>query len=378
MKEGRWAYYFLGCIALIGLLADGLANDRPIVAAYGGVWQFPAFTDNAKFAYRSAAEPDWAIWPPVPWRASTIDLRDANLVPSFVGNRNGGRRHLLGTDDNGRDTLAGLINGTRVALFVGAGSLLISLLIGVPLGASAGFFGNGGLRTSLGSLIALMGGTGLGVLYACGSLLPLAGFNLLFILMLPLSVVISCAVVWIVMRGLAKVIPVLRRPVGIPIDWWAMLVLELAVSIPGLVLLVALLSLVDHPPLWLLATIIGLLSWTPIARFLRAELMRIRELPYIAAARMGGVGELRLLLRHALPNAIAPVAVVAAFSVGASILAEAMLSFLGIGVPADQITWGSILSQARDHPRSWWLAAFPGLLLTLTVLACNSLRRPRG
>ena len=378
MKEGRWAYYFLGCIAVVGLLADVLANDRPIVASFGGELRFPAVTDSGPLPYRPPSEADWSIWPPVPWRASITDLAQANFQPPLAAAPPDEPRHLLGTDRYGRDTLAGLINGTRVALVVGAGSLLISLLIGVPLGAAAGFFGNGGLRISRGSLLALVAGTVIGCLYASGSLLPLAGLSGLFFLMLLLCVVVCCGIAWAVMRGLARVFTSLQRPVGVPIDWAALLVLELAISIPGLVLLIAILSFVDRPPLWLLVAIIGLLGWTPIARFLRAELMRIRELPYIAAARMGGVGELRLLLRHALPNAIGPVAVVAAFGVGTSILAEAMLSFLGIGVPADQVTWGSLLSQARARPEAWWLAAFPGLLLTLTVLACNSLRRPRG
>ena len=378
MKEGRWAYYFLGSLALVGLLANILANDRPIVASFDGEWRFPAITEDAKFPYLPSSEPDWAIWPPVPWRAATLDPGRKNLRPSLAAVPGDGRRNLLGTDQNGRDTLAGLINGSRVALFVGAGSLLVSLLIGVPVGAAAGFFGNGGLRIGLGSFIALIVGVFCGVMYAWGSLLPLAGFGFLFFLMLPLCIMSFCGFAWMGIRVLAKWIPALRRPVGVPVDSAAMLVLELAISIPGLVLLIALLSFVERPPLWLLVTIIGLLGWTPVARFLRAELMRIRELPYIAAARIGGVGELRLLLRHALPNAIAPVAVVAAFTVGTSILAEATLSFLGLGVPADQVTWGSMLSQSRDEPTAWWLAAFPGLLLTLTVLACNSLRRPRG
>nr|WP_256534214.1 ABC transporter permease [Lewinella sp. JB7] len=190
------------------------------------------------------------------------------------------------------------------------------------------------------------------------------------------SVAFSC-VAWLIFRALSLVIGGLRGVVALPIDRVVQFLLEITVSIPGLVLLIVALSIVRRPSIWTVVLIIGLLGWTSIARFLRAELIRIRSMPYIAAARVSGVGELRLLLRHALPNAVAPVFVVAAFMVGSSILAEAVLSFLGIGVPAQQVTWGSMLQQARVRPDSWWLAVFPGLLLTLTVLACNSLRSYR-
>ena len=151
--------------------------------------------------------------------------------------------------------------------------------------------------------------------------------------------------------------------------------MELSVSIPGLVVLIAVLTFVAHSSIGMTVLIIGILGWTQVARFLRAELIRIRDMRYIAAARVSGIGELRLLVRHALPNALRPVLVVAAFMVGSSILAEAMLSFLGVGVSATQVTWGSMLQQSRMWPYPWWLAVFPGVLLTLTVLACNSLRR---
>ena len=364
MRNG-WAPYFLALLLLTGLLARFVANDRPIVASYDGAVTWPVF----KAAATTEQEPDWAITPPVPYRASATDLSVPAYQPPLAG------PHVLGTDGLGRDTLAGLINGTRVAVLVGLGSLLVSLLVGLPLGAVAGFFGNGGLRASRGGAIALLTGLPLGLSYGFVSLLPLVGFGPRFIVMLMLVTVVAVSLSWLLFRPLRRLWPALSRPVGVPVDGGVLLILELTASIPGLVLLITLLAFVDHPPLWLLIVVIGLLSWTPVARFLRAELLRIRELPYIAAARMSGVGEMRLLIRHAMPNALGPVGVVAAFMVGGSILAEAMLSFLGIGVPVGEVTWGSMLQHSRARPDAWWLAVFPGLLLTLTVLACNSLRR---
>ena len=364
MRYG-WAPVFLSLLLITGLLARFVANDRPIVASYGGAVTWPVLNGSPV----PEAEPDWAVWPPVPFRASATDLYAPGYQPPLAG------AHLLGTDGLGRDTLAGLVNGSRVSVLVGLGSLLVSLIVGLPLGAVAGFFGNGGLRASRTGLVALLVGLPLGLAYASASLLPLVGFGVRFLLMLVLVTVVAVSVVWLILLPFRRVWPALARPVGVPVDGVVLLLLEMAASIPGLVLLITLLAFVDHPPLWLLILVIGLLSWTPVARFLRAELLRVRELPYIAAARMSGVGELRLLVYHALPNALGPVGVVAAFMVGASILAEAMLSFLGIGVPVGEVTWGSMLQQSRAEPRAWWLAVFPGLLLTLTVLACNSLRR---
>jgi peptide/nickel transport system permease protein len=175
--------------------------------------------------------------------------------------------------------------------------------------------------------------------------------------------------------GALTLLPAFRTKVSVPLDRLVVGLLEIVGSVPGLVFLLALLTYLERPGLPTVVLVIGLLGWTSIARFVRAELMRIRELPYISAARVGGVGELRLLIVHALPNALGPVAVTAAFVVGGSILLESMLSFLGIGVPAGQVSWGSMLQESRTYPSAWWLAVFPGVLLSLTVLACNSLRR---
>jgi peptide/nickel transport system permease protein len=92
----------------------------------------------------------------------------------------------------------------------------------------------------------------------------------------------------------------------------------------------------------------------------------------VAAARASGAGHLRLVVRHILPSAVAPVLVTAAFAVGASILLEAALSFIGLGVRPPTPTWGGMLTEARVLVnRAWWLAMFPGVALFLAVLSCN-------
>ena len=117
--------------------------------------------------------------------------------------------------------------------------------------------------------------------------------------------------------------------------------------------------------------IIGLTGWTGIARFIRAELLKVRNLEYIEAAHALGYSESRTLLKHAIPNSLSPVLISIAFGIASAILVESTLSFLGIGVPAETMTWGSMLSSARQSPSAWWLAIFPGFAIFITVTWYN-------
>jgi peptide/nickel transport system permease protein len=115
--------------------------------------------------------------------------------------------------------------------------------------------------------------------------------------------------------------------------------------------------------------IIGLTGWVGIARFTRNEFLKIRSLDYVTAALALGVSNRKIMFRHILPNALAPVMVSIVLGVAGAILLESSLSFLGIGVPADTVTWGSILNEARSNTFAWWLAVFPGFAIFITVLA---------
>jgi peptide/nickel transport system permease protein len=119
--------------------------------------------------------------------------------------------------------------------------------------------------------------------------------------------------------------------------------------------------------------ILGLTGWVGIARFVRGEFLKVRAMDYVAAAQSLGASDSRIMLRHVLPNAIAPVLVSMSFGVAGAILTESALSFLGIGVPAQLVTWGSLLSVAQSNSSAWWLAVFPGAAIFVTVLAYNLL-----
>ncbi|HUP45344.1 MAG TPA: ABC transporter permease [Thermoanaerobaculia bacterium] len=225
-----------------------------------------------------------------PYPPDAIDFSRRLLPP--------GTDHLLGTDDLGRDVLSRMIYGARVSLAIGLLATALSLVVGLFLGAVAGYYGG--------------------------------------------------AADWIVSR-----------------------LIELVLCFPFLVLVLAIVALF-RPSLWTILIALGITSWTTEARFVRAEFLRIRELEYAQAARASGARDPRIIFRHLLPNALAPVLVSASFGVASAILVESALSFLGYGVALPTASWGSILAVAQEYiDFAWWLALFPGLAIFLTVASFN-------
>ncbi len=139
------------------------------------------------------------------------------------------------------------------------------------------------------------------------------------------------------------------------------------------ILLAIMFLVVLGPGLMNMILVLGIGQWITYARIVRAQTLSLREKEYVEAARAMGDSTFSILFRTILPNIIAPLTVIASFNVAGVILSEAALSFLGLGVPPDVPTWGSMLSESRDHLLSnkWWLAVFPGLAIVFTVLAFN-------
>ncbi|MDR1941915.1 MAG: ABC transporter permease [Endomicrobium sp.] len=127
-----------------------------------------------------------------------------------------------------------------------------------------------------------------------------------------------------------------------------------------------------EPGIYSVMIVIGLTSWTGLARIVRAEVLSLREREFVLASRMLAVSRLRLLFVHILPNVISPIIVYAAIGMGGAILTESGLSFLGLGVQPPAPSWGQILMQGKDYIYSaWWLSVFPGIAILLTVLSFN-------
>ncbi len=115
-------------------------------------------------------------------------------------------------------------------------------------------------------------------------------------------------------------------------------------------------------------------TWPIYARVARAEAMRLREMEFIQATRALGASHLRIVFRHIIPNALSPLIVVATTAVPQMIIFEAALSFLGIGLPPSEISWGSLLAAGRDYlDQAWWIATLPGVAIMLTILSINVL-----
>ncbi|MDU0345696.1 ABC transporter permease [Microbacterium sp. KSW2-29] len=163
--------------------------------------------------------------------------------------------------------------------------------------------------------------------------------------------------------------------VGGRADAVIMRVADVLLAIPGLLLSLALITAVGFGTVNV-AIAVGIASVASVARVLRSEVLRVRTASYIEAARASGNGWTAILLRHVLPNAIAPVVVLAVLEFGSAILAVSALSFLGYGAPPPAPEWGALVSGGRDYLRTaWWLTALPGLTIAVTVLAANRLSR---
>lgn len=180
-----------------------------------------------------------------------------------------------------------------------------------------------------------------------------------------ISVTVSVAV--------GTVIGIVSAYVGGAAERILMALTDAALAMPRLVLLLALVTLWE-PSLVLVVLVLGFTGWMGIARLTRAEAKGLMERPFVDAARAAGLGDLRLLGRHVLPNALTPVIVAAALGVGNAIMLESGLSFLGLGIPPPSPSWGNMIAGGRDAlVNAPWIATFPGLMVVLAVVGCNLL-----
>ncbi len=374
-KLGFLSALVLFALMVIALLAPLIANDLPLKVTYEDHSYYPAVA--VYFGSGSAREVetpsgrealnykryDWQnqawdkiVMPIVPFAPDELNASGSALA------KPGTNGHLLGTDRIGRDVLAGLIHGARISLSIGWIAMGIAALLGVLLGALSGFLGDNSWRVSKASFWMFWITMPIGWFYA-----QHVQFDTL-IITVPIALLIPLAFSWIV----SKISPLNKRTMNVPVDGIITRITEILTSLPRLLIIITVASITSKS-IWMVMVVIGLTSWTSIARYTRAEILRIRNLDYIAAAEAAGLQKSKVLVRHAIPNAMAPVWVNIAFGIASAILIESGLSFLGIGVPVETVTWGSMLNLGRLNFEAWWLVVFPGVAIFVTVTAYNLL-----
>ena len=149
--------------------------------------------------------------------------------------------------------------------------------------------------------------------------------------------------------------------------------IDMLLSIPRLILLLVVIAIFE-PSIFLIVAVLGVTGWEGSARIVRGQFLQLREQEFVQAARALGYSDGRIMLRHILPNTLAPIIVIDTLNIGNTILLEAALSFLGLGVQPPTASWGSMVSDGRAAMiTAWWISTFPGLAIVLTVISFNLL-----
>ncbi len=157
------------------------------------------------------------------------------------------------------------------------------------------------------------------------------------------------------------------------IDVVIMRLVDIMLSIPTFFLILAVIAFLT-PSIWNIMIVIGLTSWMGVTRLVRAEFLSLREREYVLAAETLGARNFRLIFRHLLPNSLTPIIVSTVLGIASAVLVESSLSFLGLGVQPPQASWGNILTDGKEYIQfAWWLSAFPGMAILITVLGYNLL-----
>ena len=389
-KRALYSLYIVIFLAGIAVFADFIANEKPILCKYEGKIYAPVLKGYAvnlglakwSEAFRTGEwkdrEYDFAVWPPIPYLPNNLDYNARWVSP--IGKqdvKSAHWRHWLGTDDLGRDVMAGMIHGTRIAFMVGIIAMGIACIIGIFLGASAGYFGDTGLELTRGGLLVNIVALFLAFFYgfysrsyAISDAFSISFASALWSLLLGLLIFIGIMVLANIIARLFNKIPFFNKRFAFPVDIALTRLMEIIRAIPLLVLILSIVA-VAKPSIFLVMAVIGAVSWTGIARFIRGELLRVRQLEYIEAANALGFSQMRTMFKHAIPNALSPVFIAVAFGIASAILVESFLSFLGLGVPPETITWGKMLSISRNNPSAWWFAIFPGFAIFVTVTLFN-------
>jgi len=271
--------------------------------------------------------------------------------------------YLFGTDDLGRDVFSRMMQGAWVSLTVGFVAVGISVIIGILLGGIAGYYGQNAIRADqmISTIIALAGmGLLLSKNYSGGMLLLILGI-----------LYFAVSIWWRKSKANETAWTRILSMRTMSIDTFIMRFVDIMLCFPSFFLILTVVALLP-PSIYNIMIVIGLTSWMGTTRFVRAEFLSLREQDFVTAARALGIGNWRIIFRHMVPNAVAPVLVSATIGIASAILTESALSFLGLGVPPPHATWGNILSDGKNYIfDAPWLTFVPGIAILIVVLSFN-------
>ncbi|MFA7430104.1 MAG: ABC transporter permease [Rhodospirillaceae bacterium] len=306
-RRGFWSLWLFLALFILTMLAEVIANDRPLMVSFDGEMYFPVaeFVPETAFGgdfateaeYRDPyvqdliAEKGWILWPPIRFSYQTVNLDLPQPAPSPPTADN-----ILGTDDQGRDVAARLIYGFRLSVLFGLALTVVSSIVGIAVGALQGYFGG-----------------------------------------------------WL--------------------DLISQRVLEIWSGLPQLFILIIVSSIVI-PGFWTLLIVLLLFSWTSLVGVVRAEFLRARNFDYVRAAKALGMSDAKIMAKHVLPNAMVATLTFLPFILSGSIVALTALDFLGLGLPPGSPSLGDLLRQGKENLQAPWLGitGFMVLAVMLSLL----------
>jgi len=365
----KTVYISLFIFVLIGLFADFIANDKPVICKNSSGYHFPAINHSKNYGENKDCV--IVLNPIIHYSNNSIDKQNAGAVSPFSQQNlmEGQQRHYLGTDHLGRDVFAGIIHGSKIALKIGAFSMFLALIFGLLMSLYPSYYGDTGYRTKIYSLFIffLVLFSSIYFLYYNSTIISILESNDYPLLLVIVVYLLFTILLWFILSK----IPLFNKQIPLPLDSFFTVIIKLFQSLPGTFVVLILVSLFSKPSINNIIFVIAILKWPLIARYIRAEMLKIKQERFIEASKALGLSDHIIIWRHALPHVLTAVIVALSFGIAGTILLESTLSFLGIGLPANHVSWGSILSEARSDFSAWWLAVFPGLAIFITILIFN-------
>lgn len=380
----RWAARFLFVVGFVAVFSPFIASEQPLLVYNQHGLQSPVIKNLLNNTTGLFDNTDWksqnnelVIYPLIPWTAGKGDYANADYKSPFAQQillDNQSKeismplrfRHWFGTDLRGADVLAGMINGAGVSIRIGFIAALLAFLLGLLIGGAAGWLKEFGLQLSLGFCFAMLIFLIFVIqLFCTSSYLMISSLLIKFII-----IIISLFIFVKVGRSLSYFY-FFSKKIKIPFDVFVLRLIEIVSSFPKIVLILVFAGFFKAS-IGLLISLLVFTGWPDFARIIRSEFIRLSKFNYIEAARQIGASDRRIILRHILPNAIVPVLVTFVYAIASYMLIEAGLSFLGIGVPPTEVTWGSLMASGKENLNAWWLILFPGMMLTLTIASFHT------